>query len=200
MRVVAGCYRGRSLIAPPGCATRPILDRVKVGVFDWLGSKLARPGSLPPLSVLDLFCGGGSLGIECLSRGAAHCTFVDSSRQAVSVLRRNLDALAISQCSVLQGPVEALDIPPPPDGAFELVFLDPPYRLNAALGPDAVMGRLLGRLTADIPTSSKALAVWRHDHNQSLPSALPGGWTATEQKRWGTVAVSLFERRPAGEA
>lgn len=200
MRVVAGCYRGRPLIAPPGNATRPILDRVKVGVFDWLGSRLAQPGSLPELNVLDLFCGGGSLGIECLSRGASHCTFVDSSRQAIKVLRQNLETLAISSCIVLQGPADVLVPPTPPGGEYQLVFLDPPYRLNDDLGPGTVMGRLVDRLSGDIPTSAGALAVWRHDYTQSLPPALPGGWTTIEQRRWGTVAVSFFERRPAGDA
>jgi 16S rRNA (guanine966-N2)-methyltransferase len=96
MRVVAGQFRGRRLQAPPGETTRPILDRAKVALFDWLGAQLSQPGDLPPIHVLDMFCGAGSLGIEALSRGVASCTFVEKDKEALQSLRMNLAQLGIS--------------------------------------------------------------------------------------------------------
>ncbi len=198
MRVVAGTYRGRTLTTPPGAGTRPILDRVKVALFDWLGSTLAQPGSLPPLNVLDVFCGGGSIGIECLSRGAAFCTFIDCDRQALIALRKNLRALAINRlCRVIAGPAESAPIAPPPDGRYGLIFLDPPYRLNDAIGPGTVIGRTLHHLAAAVPIDPDALLIWRHETHRESPAYLPGKWTLADRRGWGSVTVSLFRNPPA---
>src|SRR4051812_41509260 len=90
MRVVAGSARGKKLIVVPGRGTRPILDRVKTALFDIL-----RP-QIPGMIMLDLFAGSGSVGIEALSQGAAHCTFLDLGREAVATIKRNLATTGFS--------------------------------------------------------------------------------------------------------
>src|SRR3984885_7528700 len=89
VRVVAGRFGGRSLVAPRGRATRPTSDRVREALFSILGEAVVGAG------VLDLFAGSGALGIEALSRGASEATFVDSSQAAVAAVRRNLEALGV---------------------------------------------------------------------------------------------------------
>lgn len=196
MRVVAGRFRGRSIVAPEGSGTRPILDRAKVALFDWLGSRLAMPGVLPPIAVLDLFCGGGSLGIESLSRGAAFVTFVDAGRAAVAALRSNIDQLKISatEARVVPGAVEAAVIPVPPTGAYDLIFLDPPYRLTPDQSPGSTLDRLLRRLGDDIHVAGDALLIWRHEIRHQTPERIEPGWTCIERRAWGHVAITAYER------
>src|ERR687884_1742680 len=88
MRVIAGLYRGRRLKVPPGVRTRPTADRVRESLFSILGD-------VEEARVADLFAGSGALGIEALSRGAEHATFVERDHAAVGVLRFNLAALGI---------------------------------------------------------------------------------------------------------
>src|SRR3954453_11790245 len=99
MRIIAGEWRGRPLEAPPGRDTRPTADRVRETLFSMLASRL---GSFEDLSVADLFAGSGALGLEALSRGAAHATFVESDAQAAGVIRRNAEKFGAS-VQVLQG-------------------------------------------------------------------------------------------------
>src|SRR5688572_30976838 len=88
MRIIAGEWRGRPLVAPEGRATRPTSDRAREGLFSMLASRI---GGFEGLHVADLFAGTGALGLEALSRGAAHCTFVDNDREAVASIRRNIE-------------------------------------------------------------------------------------------------------------
>ncbi len=90
MRIIAGEWRGRPLEAPPGQATRPTSDRAREGLFSMLASRI---GSFEGLQVADLFAGTGALGLEALSRGAAHCTFVEKDRAALDVLGANIARL-----------------------------------------------------------------------------------------------------------
>ncbi len=129
MRIIAGAWRGRSLAAPPGAATRPTADRVRQALFDsllhapWGGRAL-----IEGARVLDAFAGTGALGLEALSRGAEHATFFEIGRAALAVLRANIAACrANSLCTVLAADAAA---PPPAPAACRLVFLDPPYRLG----------------------------------------------------------------------
>lgn len=195
MRVIAGLYRGLPLLAPEGRETRPILDRVKVSLFDWLGSRLAVPGALPALHILDLFCGSGSLGIEALSRGAATCTFIDASPRAVTLLRANLAALRVppEEYRVLEGDAGVLDIPLPCPTGFDLVFFDPPYRLSEDARATGPLAGLLARLGRDIATSPGSLLLWRHDERFKVPESLGGSWRSVEQRVWGSMAITMFE-------
>ncbi|CAA9509411.1 MAG: 16S rRNA (guanine(966)-N(2))-methyltransferase [uncultured Sphingomonas sp.] len=129
MRVIAGRWRGRPLVAPPGSATRPTADRTRETLFNMLGSRL---GSFEGLQVADLYAGSGALGFEALSRGAAHVTFVETdpaARAAIAANARTLETkVAVAAHSAQQLPHGA---------AFDLVLADPPY---AAGSGSAVVG------------------------------------------------------------
>jgi len=135
MRVIAGELRGRRLVAPRGWRVRPTSDRVREAIFSSLGE-------VSGARVLDLYCGTGALGIEALSRGAAHATLVDrDTRPALGnvellELRDRVDLVRADAASWLG---EA-------GGSFDLVFLDAPYRLADRVGPeiDSRLGRVLG--------------------------------------------------------
>ena len=90
MRIVAGEWRGRRLVAPAGDLTRPTADRTRETMFNMLASRV---GSFEGLSVADLFAGSGALGLEALSRGAASCLFVEQDAQATKAIRTNIEAL-----------------------------------------------------------------------------------------------------------
>ncbi|MFH1416963.1 MAG: 16S rRNA (guanine(966)-N(2))-methyltransferase RsmD [Planctomycetota bacterium] len=199
MRVIAGRYKGRNLLAPRGRGTRPILDRVKAALFDVLGVRLAQPGALPPADVLDLFAGSGSLGIEALSRGAASCVFVETDRAALGCLRRNLASLGIGPTArVFMDPVEVARAAPPPPHGFDLIFLDPPYALSEDMSPRSLMQRAVARLGTTIPAGPDALLVWRHAESCRLPDSFPSGWASCERRTWGTMAISFFQRSQEG--
>src|ERR1043165_1407867 len=121
MRIIAGAWRGRTIEAPPGQATRPTADRVRETLFSMLASRL---GSFEDPRVADLFAGSGALGFEALSRGAAHATFVESDAKASAVIRRNAEKLgATERVQILGGSALALTRSKP----FDLIFADPPY-------------------------------------------------------------------------
>jgi 16S rRNA (guanine966-N2)-methyltransferase len=138
VRIVAGRYGGRTLIAPRGRATRPTPERVREALFSILES-------IDGARVLDLYAGSGALGIEALSRGASELTLVDSSSAACAAIRRNLDSLGAS------AEVRRRRVLPFLDGAqsrgrqYDLVLLDPPYRQAPGLGPElsAALGPVL---------------------------------------------------------
>lgn len=123
MRIVAGLWRGRALTAPKGEATRPTADRVRQALFDMLlHAPWAGRDAVVGATVLDAFAGTGALGLEALSRGAAHAHFLERDRAALAALRANITALKAPAT------VHAADATKPPPGVpCSLVFLDPPY-------------------------------------------------------------------------
>jgi 16S rRNA (guanine966-N2)-methyltransferase len=123
MRIIAGQWRGRTLEAPAGVATRPTADRVRETLFSMLASRL---GSFEDLRVADLFAGSGALGLEALSRGATHATFVEKDSSAAAVVRRNAGKLGGS-VQIFIGSALAL----PRSEPFDLIFADPPYEPGA---------------------------------------------------------------------
>jgi 16S rRNA (guanine966-N2)-methyltransferase len=125
--VIAGTLRGRRLAAPKGTATRPTSDRVREALFSILGARV------DGARVLDLFAGSGALGIEALSRGAAAATFVDDAPAAIRAIRANLEHAAGGE--VVRRDAAAFLRTARRDGRqYDLVFLDPPYRLAPELG------------------------------------------------------------------
>jgi 16S rRNA (guanine966-N2)-methyltransferase len=121
MRIIAGEWRGRPLIAPPGQSTRPTADRVRETLFSMLVSRL---GSFEDLRVADLFAGSGALGFEALSRGAGFTTFVESDPKAAAAIRASAEKLgATDRVQLLGGSALSL----PKSDPFDLVFADPPY-------------------------------------------------------------------------
>lgn len=129
MRVIAGRFGGRRLVTPRGGATRPTSDRVREALFSVLGE------AVDGARVLDLFAGSGALGIEALSRGASQVTFVDSAPAAVRAIRSNLEALGIEAEVQRSDARAALRTARAGARQYDLIFVDPPYRLAATLGP-----------------------------------------------------------------
>ena len=124
MRIISGQWRGRTINAPKGDATRPTADRTREALFSMLTSRL---GSFEGLTVADLFAGSGALGFEALSRGAASCIFVEQDRAALDVLRANAERLGLRP-DVRAASVLALGPAPAP---MDLIMMDPPYGTGA---------------------------------------------------------------------
>lgn len=124
MRIIAGTWRGRTLVTPRGDDTRPTADRTREALFSML---LSRLGSFDELRVADLFAGTGALGLEALSRGAAHCLFVEQDRAALDALRANITKLG-ANADVRAGSVLSLGAAPAP---LDLILMDPPYLTGA---------------------------------------------------------------------
>jgi 16S rRNA (guanine966-N2)-methyltransferase len=129
MRVIAGEFRSRSLDAPPGLNTRPTSDRLRETLFNVLAPRIANRET-GGARFLDLYAGSGAVGIEAVSRGAAHVEFVEKARPALKVLRENLARLKIVKgVTVHDESASAFLRRPAPNPAFDIVFLDPPYDL-----------------------------------------------------------------------
>jgi 16S rRNA (guanine966-N2)-methyltransferase len=173
MRLIAGKWKGRHIAAPEHDRTRPILDRAKTVLFDVLGHRLAEPGRLPAIAVLDLYAGSGAMGLEALSRGARFGLFVERSRGTAAVIRENLTTLgATDQARLLIADAATIAFPSPPATAdsspgYGLVFVDPPYRELEEPVPSPPIRRLLERLDREPVISLDALIVVRHPLQKS---------------------------------
>ncbi len=177
MRVVAGTYGGRRLVAPPGDTTRPTSDRVREALFSVLGPSIAGA------RVLDLYAGSGALGIEALSRGAAVAVFVDRSPPAIKAIRANLAALAIEADVRRSESLQALRAAAARGEAYDLVFLDPPYRRAAELGRE-----LSGALPAVLAPAARVVS--ESDRRDPLSLALP----LSDERRYGDTVIRIHER------
>lgn len=187
VRIVGGSLGGRILRAPGGAATRPTSEKVREAMFNILGNILGSPlGSIAGDRVLDLFAGSGALGIEALSRGAAHATFVDSARPALLAIRGNLRELGLEdRASVVAGDAVASVARHQPEAPWRIVFVDPPYRSD--LATRAVLALPSERLAAD------AVVVIEHDRRNTPPDTL-GSLLRTDQRRYGDTLISFFAR------
>ena len=176
MRVIAGTHRGRRLTAPPGTDTRPTSDRVRESLFSILGP-------LEDALVLDLFAGTGALGLEALSRGAAHATFVERDRKALDALERNVRdfGLGPDAATVVRGDYRRhLRDAAARGEAYDLVVLDPPYSDAPRLAPllDAALRPLL-RPGARVVTES----------HRRTPLALDLG--DVDERRYGDTLIRI---------
>lgn len=187
MRIVGGRHRGRRLLPPGGRDVRPTSDRTREAVFNILAHAAWAPQGGSPLAgarVLDAFCGTGALGLEALSRGAAHAVFLDTARAALELTRRNLAALG----ETLRGEVLRGDAtrPPPPRRPCTLAFLDPPYGQDLA-------PRALAALTGAGWLAPDAVCVV--ELGRSDPFTAPGGFTELDRRVYGDTCV-VFLRAP----
>lgn len=169
MRVIAGDFGGRRIQSPKGSAIRPTSDRVREAIFNALFSM----GALEGAEVTDLFAGTGALGIEALSRGAAHCTFVDRDPEAVALIEANLASLGIGGRATV---VRADALSPVRPGPVDLVLADPPYRFRG-------FGELGRAVDAE-------LLVVEADR----PVDLGPGWEMVKERTYGTTVV-VYARR-----
>jgi len=119
MRVISGLARGTKLVSVPGSTTRPILDRVKTALFDIL-----RP-EIQDFRVLDLFAGSGAVGIEALSQGAAHCTFLDLEPKAIATIKKNLTKTRLNTRATVKCS-DAFAFLRTSKQVFDLIYVAPP--------------------------------------------------------------------------
>jgi 16S rRNA (guanine966-N2)-methyltransferase len=175
-RIVAGVARGRRLDVPDGRGTRPTSDRAREGLFSALISML---GSLDGRRVLDLYAGSGAVGLEALSRGAAHVLLVESDRAAAGVIAANIDRLALPGAVVRTGSVGPLLGGPPPGEPYDVVFLDPPYET-----PDADVDGVLAALVDQSWLVADAVVVVERPTRGGEP-AWPPGVLADRSRRYG---------------
>jgi 16S rRNA (guanine(966)-N(2))-methyltransferase RsmD len=178
MRIVGGTWGGRRLQAPPGDATRPTSDRVREALFSILGDRVAGA------RVLDLFAGSGALGLEALSRGAAEATFVDVAAPAIRAVRANLDALGAGAEVRRQDALRYLGSARNGARDYDLVFLDPPYRLANRLG---------GRISEELPPvlAHGATVVSESDRRDPLDLDLP----LSDERRYGDTLIRIHGPR-----
>lgn len=182
MRIVGGEFRGRRLAAvgkgDAGAHLRPTADRVRESLFSMLeGGRFGDP--VDGARVLDLFAGTGALGLEALSRGAAHVTFVDDGRVAQKLLAENIAALAVKdRARVIRASALRLPVAEAP---AKLIFLDPPY--GKGMGEKAlVAARSQGWI------SQGALIVWE----ERGPQPAPDGFELLEHKAYGDTVMTLL--------
>jgi 16S rRNA (guanine966-N2)-methyltransferase len=178
MRVVGGELGGRLISAPRGRATRPTSERAREAIFSILAD-------ISDVRVLDLFAGSGALGIEALSRGAAHATFVDSAPAALAAIERNLDALGLRDRARVHGADVrvALRAAARSGDKYDLVFIDPPY---AAAGEFAAL--LDGALPPALAAQARVLT--ESDRREPLALRLP----LVRERRYGDTIIRIHQQ------
>ena len=178
MRIIAGAWRGLPLAAPEGQGTRPTSDRAREGLFSMLQSRL---GSFEGLRVADLFAGTGALGLEALSRGAEHCTFVENDRGANAILKRNVERLGAADRATIRA--QGIEHAPPPAQPCNLVLMDPPYAAGLA---EAALLKV-----AD-PAWLAPGALVSVEADRPLPP--PAGLVLEAERRFGKAHITLLRR------
>lgn len=191
MRIIAGKYRRRKLLANPGDVTRPITDRVKETLFERLGKRVAGR------RVADLFAGTGTLGLEALSRGAQSVVFVENDRRAFELLEQNIARLGVKEATLcLRADVFRCSFRPkgaPQFFPYDLVFFDPPYRMAAGIRPGRPLYRALLRLAREDVTAAGALLVVRAPVQAEFEC--PPQWIADRPTHFGGMTIHVFDKR-----
>jgi 16S rRNA (guanine966-N2)-methyltransferase len=186
MRIIAGAYKGRRLATPRGETTRPTADQVRIALLDTLMPWL------PEARVLDLFAGAGGVGLEALSRGAAHANFVERDARAVQALRANVTTLGVERAArILRDDVRrGLRTLSREGGRFDVVFLDPPYDGDDVATTLEALGGV--ELLAD-----DAVVVAQH-LTKRAPASSVGGLAAFRARRFGETTLTFFRRDAPG--
>jgi 16S rRNA (guanine966-N2)-methyltransferase len=173
VRIIAGSRRGHTISAPTGQGTRPTSDRVRENVFNLLGP-------VDDAVVLDLYAGSGAMGLEALSRGAAHAVLVEQDQDAARVIERNLDKLRLHATVLRQ---DAIAVLAAEKRKYDLVFVDPPYDMYSSIEPQ--LERYLPRVLDE-----SAVVVVETDAR-----VLPG-LTLEERtsRKYGSVRITVYDR------
>ncbi len=175
MRIISGKYRGMVLAPVSGAEIRPTADRVKESLFNILAPLI--PGS----RALDLFCGSGNLGIECLSRGARFVHFNDISRESIAVFKKNAARLRNENYKVT---ISDYSMCLSRAGTFDLIFIDPPYRIDAGVKALEIIGK-------DKLLESGGVAVYERD--RSFIGEI-SGLELFDERKYGKTYLSFFRR------
>ncbi|RMI34695.1 16S rRNA (guanine(966)-N(2))-methyltransferase RsmD [Streptomyces triticirhizae] len=175
-RVIAGAAGGRRLAVPPGRGTRPTSDRAREGLFATWGSLF---GPLDGARVIDLYAGSGAVGLEALSRGAAHALLVERDPRAAATIQANIRALGLPGAEARTAKAERVVATPPGTAPYDLAFLDPPYAVS-----DTEVARILGDLrTAGWLADGALVTVERPTRGGDF--AWPPEFTALRSRRYG---------------
>ena len=188
MRVIAGTHRGRRLRRPQGSAIRPTSDRVREALFSIIGNRLLDS------RFLDLYAGTGAVGVEALSRGAAHVTCVESEAEALTLLRRNVVECGIADhVTIYADRVQHfLNRPDRWEGPYHIIFADPPYAVTHEFT------ELMSGTVSDQLLAADAWIIIEHANKTSVPSSL-GSAIRTRHYRYGDTALSLYSISCAGQ-
>jgi 16S rRNA (guanine966-N2)-methyltransferase len=182
MRIIAGEFRGRKLLPPQGDVTRPITDRVKQSLFD-----IVTP-HIEGARVYDLFCGTGSMGLECLSRGAAHVSFFEADRSAIERLRKNVATLKVEgRSQIVPGDLFKWFASNTAGERANLIFLDPPYRF---LREQPEKLRELARSIATRHFARDGLLIFRHDGEDELELPL---LKENDRREYGGMTLEFLQ-------
>ncbi len=178
MRIIGGKFKGKKLISPSNNKIRPTSDRVREAIFNILSIKIKN--NFAAQNVLDLFAGSGALGLEAASRGANNIVFIDNGAHARSLIRRQIDNLALTNNVKLLG-YDAANLrkntkfPP-----FNLIFLDPPYQKG--LGEKALISALKNGWIAD-----KAMIIFEEQANKNIE--FPEQFTISDRRKFGNSEI-----------
>lgn len=175
-RVIAGAAGGRRLAVPPGNGTRPTSDRAREGLFSTWEALL---GTLQGIRVADLYAGSGAVGLEALSRGAAHALLVEADNRAARTVRENVRNLRLPGAEVRTGKAEQLVTGPPPSEPYDVVFLDPPYAV-----PDDDLREILLTLRRQGWLAADAIATVERS-TRGGEFAWPDGFEPLRARRYG---------------
>ena len=179
MRIITGSARGRKLKEPKGMDTRPTTDKVKEGLFNIIQFELEGR------RVLDLFAGTGQLGLEALSRGAEHCTFVDQRREAAALVKENVKLCRFEgQARVVQGESQAFLRAC--GEKFDVIFLDPPYQTN-------LLEQCIEKITRFDILREHGIIVCESGTEWTIPPLEPP-YEAGREYRYGQIKLTVCRR------
>jgi 16S rRNA (guanine966-N2)-methyltransferase len=192
MKIIAGRLRRRVLLTNPGNTTRPMLQRAKVMLFDYIRDYL------PGARVADLFCGTGTLGFESLSRGAKSVVFGERDHRAHEYLVKNAEALGVSD-EVLCWRIDIAKSSLKPKGdtewyPYDVVFFDPPYVAAKEIQPGGSLYRCVVRMARPDITSEKCKLIVRTPKEEEYP--LPPPWIATRELNVASMRIIIAEKSP----
>jgi len=180
LRIIGGTAKGRSILAPKGITTRPTGDRVKESMFNII------QGYVRDSKVLDLFAGSGNLGLEALSRGAKHAVFVDKDRTSIQVIKKNIDTLGFASrstaiCADYKKALGHLKIN---NETFDLVFLDPPYKLG-------ILPLVIATICNEGLLDDQGIIVAEHDSKDLLEDNV-GCYRVKDCRKYGNTSISFI--------
>lgn len=180
MRIISGRYKGRRLRPVPGNTARSTADRVRESLFNILAAEI------PGTTVLDLFCGAGTLGLESLSRGASHATFVDAARRSAQCTIANLETIHAEDNGevITANAFAALRALARKGKTFDLIFADPPYGQNWA-------ARTLKAVAESEARAPDGILVIEH-HKKESPGDTPAGFSIWTERRFGDTMFTIW--------
>ncbi len=190
MRIIAGSAKGRKLFSPGGARIRPTSDRVKEALFNILSGLL---GSFADCTVLDIFAGTGNLGIEALSRGASRAVFIDSHRDSVALVKRNLELTGFLDKSrvICRDAPAALRTLEDAGESFRLVFIDPPYQ-------GGLLDNVLEFLAASELLDDGSIVIAEHSTRETLRSEL-GSLRQFDGRTYGDTVLGFYTMQREGK-